>query len=216
MDELKNFAYSTIATAPSPASSGTTIVVASGGGSLFPTAPFNATVWPVSSAPLASNAEIVRVTTKSTDTFTITRAQESSSARSIVVGDQIAATITKKTLTDIAGGEKVTKSAVSLGSIAVSSSWTDVEITSAVARGLVSLFTVTPSAAGLFDVQVRNASSGGGTLFLDATGITGSYSITSPWYVEGDGSSSIWIRLRNQGSATATFTLTDMRIEKFA
>lgn len=99
-DARKNFAYSTVATAPSPASSGTSLVVATGDGTKFPSAPFNATVWPVSSQPTTANAEIVRVTAIATDTFTITRAQESSSARSIVVGDQIAATITKKTLDD--------------------------------------------------------------------------------------------------------------------
>ena len=100
-DSHKNFAYSTVATAPSPASSGTSLVVASGDGSLFPTAPFNATVWPSGSQPTATNAEIVRVTNITGDTFTITRTQEGTSARTVIVGDQIAATITAKTLTDI-------------------------------------------------------------------------------------------------------------------
>src|SRR3990172_8433621 len=99
-DAHKNFAYSTVATAPSPAASGTSLVVAAGDGAKFPTVPFNATVWPVSVQPTTANAEIVRVTNISTDTFTITRTQESTSARSIVVGDQIAATITALTLTD--------------------------------------------------------------------------------------------------------------------
>lgn len=102
-DAHANFAYSTVATAPSPASSGTSLVVASGNGALFPAAPFNATVWPAGAMPLATNAEIVRVTAKSTDTFTIARSQEGSGARSIGVGDQIAASITAKTLTDAEG-----------------------------------------------------------------------------------------------------------------
>jgi len=100
-DAHANFAYSTVATAPSPAPSGTSLVVASGDGAKFPTVPFNATVWPAGVQPLTSNAEIVRVTAKSTDTLTILRSQEGSSARSIGVGDQIAATITAKTLTDV-------------------------------------------------------------------------------------------------------------------
>lgn len=100
-DAHKNFAYSTVATAPSPATSGTSLVLAAGGGLLMPTVPFNVTVWPKNVLPLASNAEVVRVTLVSTDTLTIVRAQEGTSARSIVVGDQIAATITNKTLTDI-------------------------------------------------------------------------------------------------------------------
>lgn len=100
-DAHSNFAYSTVATAPSPASSGTSLIVATGTGSLFPSTPFNATVWPVSTQPTSTNAEVVTVTNISSDTLTITRAQEGSSARTIIVGDQIAATITNKTLTDI-------------------------------------------------------------------------------------------------------------------
>jgi hypothetical protein len=99
-DAHKNFAYSAVATAPSPATSGTSLVVTAGAGALFPTPPFNATIWPAGGQPLSTNAEIVRVTAISTDTFTITRAQESSSARTVIVGDQIAATITKATFDD--------------------------------------------------------------------------------------------------------------------
>lgn len=100
-DAHANFAYSTVATAPSPATSGTSLIVHAGDGAKFPAAPFNVTIWPAGSAPLASNAEIARCTLVATDTLTIVRAQEGSSARSIGVGDQIAATITVKTLTDI-------------------------------------------------------------------------------------------------------------------
>ncbi len=99
-DAHTNFAYSTIVTAPSPASSGTEIVVGTGQGKLFPDTPFNATIWPTGTQPISTNAEIVTVTTIANDTFTIVRAQEGSSARTVIVGDQIAATITAKTLTD--------------------------------------------------------------------------------------------------------------------
>lgn len=100
-DAHKNFAFSLIATAPSPATSGTSLVVASGEGALFPAVPFNATVWPAGAQPSTSNAEIVRVTNIATDTLTITRAQEGTAARTVIVGDQIAATITAKTLEDV-------------------------------------------------------------------------------------------------------------------
>lgn len=96
-----NFAITAVATPPSPANSGTTLVVTAGQGVLLPAAPFNMTVWPTGVNPLFNNAEIIRVTAKSTDTLTIVRAQEGSTARSIVVGDQLAASITAKTLTDI-------------------------------------------------------------------------------------------------------------------
>lgn len=100
-DSHKNFAVSTVATAPSPAGSGLSLVVAAGEGTKFPTAPFNATVWPAGAQPTTANAEIVRVSAIAGDTLTIARQQESTSARTITVGDQIAATITAKTLTDI-------------------------------------------------------------------------------------------------------------------
>lgn len=100
-DAHKNFAYSTVSTAPSPATSGTSLTVATGTGVAFPATPFNATVWPASVQPTGANAEIIRVTAIVGDVFTITRAQESSSAMSIAVGYQIAATITAKTVTDV-------------------------------------------------------------------------------------------------------------------
>lgn len=100
-DAHKNFAYSTVLTAPSPASSGTSVVVQSGDGAKFPTVSFNALIWPSNAQPTTANAEIVRVTAISTDTFTITRTQESTSARTVVVGDQIAAIASAKTFTDI-------------------------------------------------------------------------------------------------------------------
>jgi hypothetical protein len=101
VDAHKNFAYSTVAAAPSPAAAGTSLDVASGDGTKFPTPPFNATVWPSGAQPTTSNAEIVRVSAIVGDTLTIARSQESTSARSVVVGDQIAATITVKTITDL-------------------------------------------------------------------------------------------------------------------
>ena len=88
-DQIKNFAFSTVLTAPSPATSGTSLTVQSGDGAKFPTAPFYAVCSPAGVQPSTTNAEIVRVTAVSTDTFTITRAQDSSTAMSIAVGYQI-------------------------------------------------------------------------------------------------------------------------------
>ena len=93
MDSLKNFAASLVATAPSPATSGTSLVVTAGQGSYFPATPFDATIWPAGSQPSNTNAEIVRVTNVSTDTFTITRAQYGTTAQSITAGYQIAQTV---------------------------------------------------------------------------------------------------------------------------
>lgn len=100
-DSHANFALSSVLTAPVPAASGTSLTVSSGGGLLFPTPPFNAVVYPVNTVATLANSEIVRVTNIVGDVFTITRTQEGTSARTIIAGDQIANTVTAKTLTDV-------------------------------------------------------------------------------------------------------------------
>lgn len=127
-DAHKNFAYSTVATAPSPATSGTSLVVGAGDGGKFPAVPFNATIWPAGQFPLTTNAEIVRVTNISTDTLTITRTQESTSARTVIVGDQIAATITALSLTDIEGQRAGTGSAITGGAITVNTAGVSINV----------------------------------------------------------------------------------------
>lgn len=100
-DAINNFGITTVTVAPSPALSGTTITLALANGPGFPC---QAVVWPADAQPIASNAEIVTVTgTSGGTTFTIVREQEGTDARTIVVGDQFAANITAKTLTDIQG-----------------------------------------------------------------------------------------------------------------
>lgn len=104
-DAHKNLVVTKVATAPSPATSGTSLVVDSGDGAHLPTAPFNMTISPdpTGLAPdaIADASEIVRVTLIATDTLTIVRAQEGTTARTVVVGDIIAVTMTAKTITDI-------------------------------------------------------------------------------------------------------------------
>jgi len=111
-DAHKNFAYSLIAAAPDPATTGVSLVVTAGQGALFPAVPFNVTIWQAGVQPISTNAEIVRVTAIATDTLTIVRQQEGTSARTIVVGDQIAATITAKSLNDMEGKRTITEDAV--------------------------------------------------------------------------------------------------------
>lgn len=98
MSIFKNFAITTIATAPSPSTTGTTLTVEASAGVIFPIPPFNVTIWPVGEIPLNENAEIVKVTNITGDVFTITRQQEATNARSVQVGDQVAATITAGTV----------------------------------------------------------------------------------------------------------------------
>lgn len=106
-DAHSNFGYSYVAVAPVPANSGTSLQVGPGQGALFPAAPFNCTVWPAGVIPLASNAEIIRVTAIVGDTFTIVRAQEGTSAINIDAGFQISNTTSVKVFTDIENAIKI-------------------------------------------------------------------------------------------------------------
>lgn len=91
--------YSTIAsvTGTNP---NLTIVVQTGDGAKFGN-PQNVTIWPVGVSPTTSNSTIGRITAISTDTLTVTTAQEGSSNITVTAGMQIANTITPKVLTDI-------------------------------------------------------------------------------------------------------------------
>lgn len=109
-DRHTNLAYSLVATAPSPATSGTSLVVTAGQGTRFPdpgaagySGGYNCLIWPADALPTPANSEVVRVTAVSTDTLTIARAQEGSVARTVIVGDQIAVVPSAKVLTDIEG-----------------------------------------------------------------------------------------------------------------
>lgn len=110
---LKNFATSVVATAPSPATSGTSLVVGAGHGARLPSTPFYASLHPEGTMATWDTAEIVEVTGKASDTLTIVRAQRSSTAKAVDIGWRISSpfyaedvatltdtqTLTNKTLT---------------------------------------------------------------------------------------------------------------------
>jgi hypothetical protein len=109
-DAHKNGGYGLVATAPSPATTGTSLTLSSGHGERFPQPPyasggFNCPVWPANALPIFTgagiNAEVVRVTNIVGDVVTIERKVEGATARAIVVGDQFADAITAKNLTDV-------------------------------------------------------------------------------------------------------------------
>ena len=116
------------------------------------------------------------------------------------------------------GGTKVTFTSVTLGTQAGgSSTYFEYALGTVAQRGLVTSFTVTPSVLGVYyDLEVRSAASGEGQEFLAATGISNAYSITSPWYYEATTGDSMYIRIKNTGTVSATFVLTFMRIERWA
>lgn len=81
MDGIKNFAKATVSTGYNAAA--TSIVLTTGHGAKLPVTPFNAVWW--NSTDYADpaddpNVEVVRVTAIATDTLTVTRAQEGTSA----------------------------------------------------------------------------------------------------------------------------------------
>ena len=93
MYQRTNFAYGKVLTPPSPAASGTTIVLETGQGARFPNTTGGQYVCVVKETNLPAtpdNAEVVLVTSHdpANDTFTVTREQEGSSARTIVIGDE--------------------------------------------------------------------------------------------------------------------------------
>lgn len=111
-DYVKNFVYGLVSVAPSPATTGTSLSLSDADAAEFPDpattgiGAYDVVVWPAGTKPLSSNAEIVRITAKASPSggntaFTITRIQQSTSARTIIVGDQMALNLTAKTITDI-------------------------------------------------------------------------------------------------------------------
>jgi hypothetical protein len=111
LDAYKNFALSTLAAGINSAA--TSLAVQSGHGSRFPAVPFNATIYNstdytnAAEAFHAGQAEIVRVTAITTDTFTITRAQESTTAVNLNTGGKtytIFAGLTAKFTGDLPSG----------------------------------------------------------------------------------------------------------------
>lgn len=93
MGNLKDYGTSTVLVAPSPASSGTSLEVQIGHGARFPAVPFTVTLHPPSEFPNLDNAEKLLVTAKSTNTFTITRAQGDTTAKAIEAGWRISNTL---------------------------------------------------------------------------------------------------------------------------
>src|ERR1039458_6004292 len=96
MAQLTNFPTSLVATAPSPATSGTSCVVTAAEGAVFPAVPFYATLAPNNVLPVQGatpNSEVVLVTARTTDTLTIVRAQLSTTAQTVAIGWRITASV---------------------------------------------------------------------------------------------------------------------------
>jgi len=108
MDSIKNFAKATVTDGNYDASS-TSIDVITGHGDRLPAAPFNAVWWNATDYPDPSDdptVEIIRVTVVTTDTLTITRAQEGTAAEDHNVAGKtyaLVAGLTARTITEMIG-----------------------------------------------------------------------------------------------------------------
>jgi hypothetical protein len=108
MDAIKNFAKAVVSDGNYDASA-TEIDVIAGHGDRLPAAPFNAVWWNATDYPDPSDdpgVEIIRVTVKSTDTLTITRAQEGTAAEDHNVAGKtynLIAGMTARTITEMVG-----------------------------------------------------------------------------------------------------------------
>lgn len=82
----KNFQYSTVAVAPTTPLVGLSLTVQPTDGAKFAEAPFWAFVCALETQPLEANSEVIRITEKTGDKFTIERAQQGSVAQEIATG----------------------------------------------------------------------------------------------------------------------------------
>lgn len=108
-NNFANLSTGTVASAPSPATTGTTIGLNSGEGARMPTTPFFATAHPADEVPTFDNAEIIKVTAVNSNTLTVTRAQKSTSAKSIALGWRISASIYAEDMTPDLSGSSITE-----------------------------------------------------------------------------------------------------------
>lgn len=200
-DTHKNFSRTLVDTAPTPATSGTTLIVTDA--TVFPAIPFNATVWPINVQATNSNAEIVRVTNISSNTLTITRGQEQNSGqsnRAIIAGDQIAETITAKTFTDIeAGGISIASQAAN-DLIYASSATQLARIAAAASSILITSASNVPSLSQTIPSAVQANITALGTI---ATGLWNGTIITSAY----GGTSNGFTKFSGPASTEKTFTL---------
>ena len=87
MAKIRDLALGRVLTAPSPATTGTTLVLEAGQGQDMPTTvPFKLLAYPEGYLPTKSNSEKILVTARTDDTLTIVRAQGETTAKNIAAG----------------------------------------------------------------------------------------------------------------------------------
>jgi parallel beta-helix repeat protein len=152
----KNNAKSTIT--DNPLTSGaTTLNVRSGDGAKFPAAPFQATLYTTD----AALGEIVKITAKSTDAFTIVRAQEGTSAQSWAQNAHLELLVTAKLFDDFQTRTEIIVATDGSGDYNCDGTADEVEINDALSNlpstgGIVLLKKGTYNIAGSIDMLKSN------------------------------------------------------------
>ncbi len=152
----KNNAKSTIT--DNPLTSGaTTLNVQSGDGAKFPAAPFQATLYTTD----AALGEIVKITAKSTDAFTIVRAQEGTSAQSWAQNAHLELLVTAKLFDDFQTRTEIIVATDGSGDYNCDGTADEVEINDALSNlssigGIVLLKKGTYNIAGSIDMLKSN------------------------------------------------------------
>ena len=113
----KNFQYSTVAVPPTPPVAGLSLSVQPGDGAKFAEAPFWATLCAPETQPLGTNAEVIRVTAKNGDKFTIERAQQGSVAQAVTTGWSILAGDTAQSWLEVHAAIEANATAISAETI---------------------------------------------------------------------------------------------------
>lgn len=199
VDLAKNFAKGVLTTGYD--ASATSIVLGPGHGARFPTVPFNAIYYNATDYPDPTddpNKEVVRVTAISTDTLTITRAQEGTSASTKNTASktyQLVAGPTAKLVDDVVGALFVATASATLTNSTTETTLLGSGVGSATIKanrvaagttlrlsldGVVSSAAVTP---GTLRIKVKF----GSTVILDTTAQTITSSLTNMlWKVDGE------------------------------
>ena len=190
--KFSNNGHSTLAA--SLTNSATSITVASGHGARFPSLTgseyFYATL-----IDSSNNLEIVKVTARSSDVLTVTRAQESTTARAYAVGDRVELRVTAQGLVDVG-----TPAADSITNAMLADDAVD---TAQIADDAITSALIDDNAVGAAALNVSGNGSSGNALLSDGDG-------TFSW--GSAGKNIVMKTTQNEQSATADTSIVDVDI----
>jgi hypothetical protein len=193
--KIENNAASTLTTSVGTAD--TTIVLASGGGSLFPTLGAGDYFWATLVGEVdATHLEIVKVTARSGDALTVIRAQEGTIAKAFAPNDKFEMRITAQTMRDYSDAANLT------GVLSIAQGGTG-QTTEAGVRSALNVPTRTGGdASGIWGISITGSAP---TLTTGRTvGMTGDVTWTSAAF-DGSGNVTGTATLANSGVSAGTY-----------